>query len=631
MAISTDILNKETDARFWLQTGHNPGEKLDPNNPTDKAFEATWRDVYRKVKAEADANKLRTTYDHPEVVQAISDAAVAHKAAGVHATIAANAPDAATAQDNIAAATTARQIVTLKAREGASKQPPTVSPQLVQDASKEIAKNPPPPEAPASEHIAHVHARDHAHRHAREVHAQAQAQASQVQAQKPSREDLYRETDLRFWQTTHYKPGQKLDRTIPEDLEKAKVWDQIFRQVQREANAGTLVLTRPEVVLPGAPPQPPSGPVTAPPLSPSGGAYPPSNPQGRYRALINDRAEWGMGHRTANDVVIYAHDSLNAVRAFFRAEIEPSKPSTAIAAPRILDTRTGRIMPWPSSMAPEAPPRPMPGWAMPPGQPPPPMWQMPPGPPPPMWQMPPGAPPMRPMPPAGPGMAPGQPDQGPSREEHRRGEHRRGEHRRGEHRRGEHRQRQHHEGGQPGAPQHPDMPTAPGMTAPGPTGSPPGPEGTTTSPSGSPPAETPATPSTTPGTTPSTTPGTTPGTTSADSGGTTSDSSRSATGEASSGISGGTIALFVLGAGVVGTLLYMGHKSGTSKSPSSSSSPSRASARSFGGPPPRRAASASAARLPPRRSSPAATDESETPLPASNPAKYVPAPRAARS
>ena len=50
-----------------------------------------WKDIYNKVKGEADAGTLVTTFDHPHVQQSLSDAAVANKAAGIHAALAAAA------------------------------------------------------------------------------------------------------------------------------------------------------------------------------------------------------------------------------------------------------------------------------------------------------------------------------------------------------------------------------------------------------------------------------------------------------------------------------------------------------------------------------------------------------------
>jgi len=264
MATHSDTLIQETDARFWAQTGYKPNQKLDPSIPTDKAMEPVWRDIYHKVKSEADAGKLVTTFDHPAVKHDLADAAVAHQAASAHADAAAASHDAATAGTHVAAAATAHQISKQKSLEAARKQPPTVAPALVKATAKEVAKNPPPPQAPAGEHIAHEHARSHAHAHARAVHAPSRETSA------PSREALYKITNARFWDTTHYKPGQKLDMTLPQDVEMAKIWEQIFRQVQGEADAGTLVFAPPQVAPPppqaASSPPPPMAPPLAPPL-----------------------------------------------------------------------------------------------------------------------------------------------------------------------------------------------------------------------------------------------------------------------------------------------------------------------------------------------------------------------------
>jgi hypothetical protein len=175
--VSRDVLNHEANVRFWLQIGYRPLHLLDPNNPTDKAMMPVWWHFYNTVKDEADAGKLVTTYDDPEVQRALADAAVAHKAAAAYVDTAVNAPNGQTQQQNITAATTAQQISTQKLREAAAKQPPSVNPQLVKDAGQQAANNPPPPEAPASEHIWHEHAHRHAHEHAQAVHAQARTQA----------------------------------------------------------------------------------------------------------------------------------------------------------------------------------------------------------------------------------------------------------------------------------------------------------------------------------------------------------------------------------------------------------------------------------------------------------------------
>jgi hypothetical protein len=261
--VSSDVLNQETDALFWAQTGYKPGLKLDPKIPTDKAMVPVWMDIFRKVQGKARTGSLVTTYDHPRVAQALSDAEVAGRAAAVHVAAAAETPDPAHAQDNIAAATTASQVSTQRAREAAAAQPPMVNPELVRKAGQEAAASPPPPQAPPAEQIAHAHARDHAHSHARGVHSQA----------REAREALYKETNARFWEQTHYKPGQNLDMTIEQDRKMAPVWMDIFHQVQREAKAGTST-TKSEPPAP-APSPPLAPPVVAPPRAPSPPLAPP--------------------------------------------------------------------------------------------------------------------------------------------------------------------------------------------------------------------------------------------------------------------------------------------------------------------------------------------------------------------
>ncbi len=259
---NSSIIQRETDALFWGQTGYKPGQKLDPNNPTDKAYEAVWMDIFRKVKRAADAGTLVTTFDHPVVAQHLSDAAVSNAAAAAHLDAAVAAKDPNTSQENISAATTAAQISAQKTREAAVKQPQTVSPTLLKEAGKEAIKTPPPPTAPSGEHIAHGLA--HVHAHGRHVIPQTHP---------PSNEALYKETNARFWRQTGYKPGQKLDRNNLQDREKAKIWMSIFRQVQHEAAMGSLVFTSPELTS-----QVPAPPIPRPPMSQPYPQMPPQYP-----------------------------------------------------------------------------------------------------------------------------------------------------------------------------------------------------------------------------------------------------------------------------------------------------------------------------------------------------------------
>jgi len=289
--VSRDILNRETNARFWASTGHRPGKPLDPKNPTDKAMEPVWRDIFRKVQAEAAAGTLVTTYDKPDVAQALAEAQLASTVAEAHVDAAATA-DPVTTQQHVTAASTAKQVATIKANEAASKQPPTVSPQLVQDAKREAAKTPPPPHAPAADHIAHAQLQngmlppEEDPWDSRYVKPPPVAQPSRSPRERPSRDVINKETNARFWLRTKYKPHQKLDPSIPEDFEKGKIWKQILREVEREADAGRLTLTDPALIPPPAtsPTPPPRLPVPTPPrptvpTPPRPPAPPPVQPQ----------------------------------------------------------------------------------------------------------------------------------------------------------------------------------------------------------------------------------------------------------------------------------------------------------------------------------------------------------------
>ena len=265
--ISRDILNKETNARFWAQTGYKPGQRLDPKNPLDKAKMPVWMDIFRKVTADADAGTLVTTYDRPEVAQPLSDAEVAITISAVHIDAGAKAPDPTTAQQHAAAAATAAQVSSQKLSEAAANQPPTVSPRLEEISAREAAKSPPPSHAPAIDHIAH-----------------AQTQVPKPAARPtPPPEILYKETNARFWNRTGYKPGQKLDMTDSQDRKMSKTWMDILRQVQREANEGRLTFTSPErVPTPnGVRPPPPRPTQPAPPMRPP--APPMQQPMGPMR------------------------------------------------------------------------------------------------------------------------------------------------------------------------------------------------------------------------------------------------------------------------------------------------------------------------------------------------------------
>jgi len=289
-AISRDILNDETNARFWIASGYKVGQRLDPNNPLDRAQMPVWRDIFQKVTAEANAGTLVTTYDRPEVVQALADAEIANTVAEVHVDAGTNASDPTTAQQHAAAAATAVQVATQRLNEAAANQPPTVSPGILEQAVRDIARIPPSPSASAADHIAQAQAQNGQNgqngqmlrpeedpwdpRYVPMSQSEPPVQPSRSPREQPSREVLYRETNNRFWQRHGYKPGQRLDMSNPQDLEMSKIWNEIFREVQSEANAGRLTFTPPPAN--GAPPSPsqpmpppaPSRPLPPRPLPP---------------------------------------------------------------------------------------------------------------------------------------------------------------------------------------------------------------------------------------------------------------------------------------------------------------------------------------------------------------------------
>lgn len=144
---SRDVLNQETDARFWAQTGYKVGQKLDPKNPTDASMAKVWLDIFHKVEAENAVGHLVTTYDHPDVAKNLSDAAVANQVAVVHLDAAASATDPWEVTRNVQAAATADAIGQDRAGKAAAYQPPTASPAVAHTAATDAhhAAGQPPP------------------------------------------------------------------------------------------------------------------------------------------------------------------------------------------------------------------------------------------------------------------------------------------------------------------------------------------------------------------------------------------------------------------------------------------------------------------------------------------------------
>lgn len=124
-------LNAETDSRFWLQTGYKPGRKLDPSIPADQAMMKTWIDLFTKIKKEDAAGILELTYQTPFVQQSTDTAAAAHDDVIGHLTAATQTDDPVKQKKHVKAAADAQDAVKKATRDGASVQPPTVSPAAV--------------------------------------------------------------------------------------------------------------------------------------------------------------------------------------------------------------------------------------------------------------------------------------------------------------------------------------------------------------------------------------------------------------------------------------------------------------------------------------------------------------------
>lgn len=103
------------------------------------------------------------------------------------------------------------------------------------------------------------------------------------------------EANQRFWDRTHYKRGQRLDPSDPEDRAKMPIWMRIYRDVLREHATGKLVLPPSESVppitpQPRTPPLPPTQPAPQPQLPPTQPAPQPPQPPLTVDRLTEDEA-----------------------------------------------------------------------------------------------------------------------------------------------------------------------------------------------------------------------------------------------------------------------------------------------------------------------------------------------------
>lgn len=136
---SKSTIDRETDARFWAQTGYRVGQRLDPGDPVDRAMSIVWRDVWSKVKREDQEGRLVLTYNHPDAERGLADAEMASHAVVAHLESATAAPDPASAAEHASAAESAAAAAGSAADAAAAIQPPTVSPSLASEAASAAA------------------------------------------------------------------------------------------------------------------------------------------------------------------------------------------------------------------------------------------------------------------------------------------------------------------------------------------------------------------------------------------------------------------------------------------------------------------------------------------------------------
>jgi hypothetical protein len=137
---SKDILNKETDARFWAQTGYKPQQPLNKNDPSDRAMMATWAHIFSEVKKENDGGRLVVTYNHPQVEKHLDAAEISSHAAQGHIDASRTEPDPQKAQAHHDAANDLIHAAARAAHAAADLQPPSVSPHVAEVAAHDVAR-----------------------------------------------------------------------------------------------------------------------------------------------------------------------------------------------------------------------------------------------------------------------------------------------------------------------------------------------------------------------------------------------------------------------------------------------------------------------------------------------------------
>lgn len=160
---SKDVINRETDARFWAQTGYKPGQPLHPSDPVDRSMIPTWRHIFVQVQKEADAGKLVLTYNHPDVERHLDAAEISSHAAQGHIDAAKSEPNSDRRSAHHAAADDLLHAAAKSAHAAADLQPTSVSPHVAEIGAHDAARavGAPAPRAVVSQlpehHPANVH------------------------------------------------------------------------------------------------------------------------------------------------------------------------------------------------------------------------------------------------------------------------------------------------------------------------------------------------------------------------------------------------------------------------------------------------------------------------------------------
>lgn len=215
-AATQGALYKETDIRFWAQTGYKVFRKLDPSSPADAAMMPVWNRIYEQVKSEFAKNGWATpTHASTGVIGALTNAARAQAQASAHVSAAVDATDPQTRDAHLIAAQAAHADAAAHAAQAAKAQPVSIDHEQAHAASRQarIATGQTSPIAPDLSAQGHLSDADRAKAkqaiedilHARQVATQATTTVTQTQGQPPIEHTVPSRTGAQT--TTGVTPG----------------------------------------------------------------------------------------------------------------------------------------------------------------------------------------------------------------------------------------------------------------------------------------------------------------------------------------------------------------------------------------------------------------------------------------